>query len=194
MNEWTTKKSLSFPVVCFWQESPPPRITKHLWRMSLRKPASRALHPHRELTSHYQVQGLEPEEDTSISEHSIYNLDEFYTLLQFLNVTNSEFFTQPKSSMFHPLSSSPYLLLNSLLPTPVTPLWSLKPKPASTIPTVSCLDWLYQCYPHSVLPLGPSSSHLYQKLISLVCNHYYNHSNPQYLMGWSGYNIGCKLS
>lgn len=124
MNEWTTKKSLSFSVVCFWQESAPPRITKHFWRMRLRKPASRALHPHRELISQYQVQGLELEEDAPIPEHSIYDFNEFYTLLQFLDTTNSEFFTQPKSSVFRPLPRSPYLFLNSLPPTPVTLLWS----------------------------------------------------------------------
>lgn len=55
---------------------------------------------------------------------NIYDFNEFYTLLQFLDTTNSEFFTQPKSSVFRPLPRSPYLFLNSLPPTPVTLLWS----------------------------------------------------------------------
>lgn len=70
--------------------------------MRLRRPALRALHLHREFTSHPQVQGLDLKEDTPSLEHSTYNFDEFYMLLLFLNVTSSEFWTHPKCPVAHP--------------------------------------------------------------------------------------------
>lgn len=115
-----------------------------LWRVRLRRPASCALHPHREVASHPQVQGLDLEEDTPTLEHSTYNFDEFSMLLQFLNVTSSEFFTQPKCPMGHPPQAS----------TPASELSSSYTSNPTTV--LKTNTHLY--HPHYLIPrLAPSA-------------------------------------
>lgn len=152
--------------------------------MRLRGPASCALHPHRELASYPQVQGLDLEEDTPTLEHSTYNFDELSMLLQFLHVTSSEFFTQPKCPMAHPpQASTPASELSaSCTSNPTTVLKTnthLHPPP----PTISFLDWL-----HLRCPLLCSSSKPFTIPGELTPLH------QGHILGWSGCNIVCKLS
>lgn len=102
MNEWTNEPANELALPIPWvfaldRNLNLQELSNSLWRIRLRRPASCALCPQRKLASHYQVQGLEFEEDIPTLEHSIYNFDEFYMLLQLLNITNSELCTQPKS-------------------------------------------------------------------------------------------------